>query len=117
MFNIAPSSRLEHTEACGTRKASPIEAHFGMQPDGVPRLTCCIGGGFGLPIAARGAVATRPSPSCPPVSGAVTFAARQIVVGAVLPLFMLLGASQADAEAGHFLDRLRPAIWIGHIER
>jgi hypothetical protein len=30
MFNIAPSSRLEHTEACSARKASSIAAHFGM---------------------------------------------------------------------------------------
>jgi NosR/NirI family nitrous oxide reductase transcriptional regulator len=49
------------------------------------------------------------------VSGAVTFAARQIVVGTVLLLFtllllMLLGASRADAEAGHLLDRLTPEV-------
>ncbi len=42
-------------------------------------------------------------------------AGRQIVVAAVLPLFTLLlftllGASQADAEAGHLLDRLTPAV-------
>jgi hypothetical protein len=30
MFNIEPSSRLEHTEACNTRMASSIEAYFGM---------------------------------------------------------------------------------------
>ncbi len=54
-----------------------------------------------LPIAVNavneGAVPTRPLPACSPVSGAVTFAVRQIVVGAVLVLFafllfMLLGA-------------------------
>ena len=44
------------------------------------------------------------------VSSAVTFAARQIVAGAVLLLFMLLGASQADADAGHLLDRLTPEV-------
>jgi transcriptional regulator of nitric oxide reductase len=56
------------------------------------------------------------------VSGTVTFADRQIVAGAVLPLltlllFMLLGISQADAEAGHLLDRLTPdvmaIVWPG----
>ena len=49
------------------------------------------------------------------MSSAVTFAARQFVAGAVLLLFMLLtftllGASQANAEAGHLLDRLTPQV-------
>jgi NosR/NirI family transcriptional regulator, nitrous oxide reductase regulator len=58
------------------------------------------------------AVPTRPLPACSQVNGAVTFAARQIVAGAVLllSLFMLLGASQADAETGHLLDRLTPEV-------
>ena len=64
----------------------------------------------------------RPLPACSSGSGAVTFAPRQIVAGAVLPLFtlllfMLLGASQADAEAGRLLDRLTPevmaVVWPG----
>jgi NosR/NirI family transcriptional regulator, nitrous oxide reductase regulator len=50
-----------------------------------------------------------------PVSGAVTFAARQIAAGAALLLFtllifMLFGASHADAEAGHLLERLTPEV-------
>src|SRR5471030_2379571 len=53
----------------------------------------------------------------PEVSSAVTFAVRQIVTGAVLLLFTLLGVSQADAEAGHLLDRLTPqvmaTVWPG----
>ncbi len=58
---------------------------------------------------------SQPLPACSPGSGVVTFAARQIVVGAVLLLltllvFMLLGASRADAEAGHLLDRLTPEV-------
>jgi hypothetical protein len=46
------------------------------------------------------------------VSGAVTFAALQILARAALLLFllMLLGASQADAEAGHLFDRLPPEV-------
>jgi NosR/NirI family transcriptional regulator, nitrous oxide reductase regulator len=58
------------------------------------------------------AVPTRPLPACSQVNGAVTFAARQIVAGVVLllSLFMLLGASQADAETGHLLDRLTPEV-------
>jgi NosR/NirI family transcriptional regulator, nitrous oxide reductase regulator len=56
-----------------------------------------------------------PLSACSPVDGAVTFAARQIMAGAALLfftllLFTLLGASQADAEAGHLLDRLTPEI-------
>ena len=75
--------------------------------------------GVASPIAVNaldeGAAPTRPLPVCSPVSGAVTFAALQIVAGAALPffaflLFMLLGASQADAEAGHLLDRLTPQV-------
>jgi NosR/NirI family nitrous oxide reductase transcriptional regulator len=82
-------------------------------------LTRCTGEGFALPISVRalneGAVPTRPLPACSPVSGAVTFAARQIVAGAALLLFtlllfMVLGASQADAEAGHLLERLTPEV-------
>ena len=54
------------------------------------------------------------------VRSAVT--ARQIVAGAFLPLFTLLfvtllGASQADAQAGHLADRLTPevmgVVWPG----
>jgi transcriptional regulator of nitric oxide reductase len=41
------------------------------------------------------------------VSSAVT---RQIVAGAVFLFFMSLGASQADAEAGHLLERLTPRV-------
>jgi NosR/NirI family nitrous oxide reductase transcriptional regulator len=46
------------------------------------------------------------------VSGAVTFAALQILARAALLLFifMLLGAAQADAEAGHLLERLTPEV-------
>ncbi len=40
--------------------------------------------------------------------GAVTV--RQITAGGVLFLLMLLGASQADAQAGHLSDRLTPAV-------
>ncbi len=51
------------------------------------------------------------------MKSAVTFAVRQIVTGAVLLFFTLLGASQADAEAGHLLDRLTPqvmaTVWPG----
>src|SRR6201996_5130061 len=47
------------------------------------------------------------------VSSAAT--ARQIVAGAAVLLFTLLGASQADAEAGNLRDRLTPpvmaAVW------
>jgi hypothetical protein len=56
------------------------------------------------------------------VSGAVTFAALQILARAALLLFllMLLGASQADAEAGHLFDRLTPEVmaivWPGAVE-
>ena len=63
---------------------------------------------------------TRPLPICSPLSGAVAFAARQIVAGAALllfTLFLLVGTSQADAEAGHLLDRLTPevmaTVWPG----
>ena len=56
------------------------------------------------------------------VSGAITFAALQILARAALLLFLvvLLGASQADAEAGHLLDRLTPEVmaivWPGAAE-
>ncbi len=82
-------------------------------------LTRCTGEGFALPISVRVlnecAVPTRPSPAFSPVSGAVTFAAGQIGAGAALLrftllLFMLLGTSQADAEAGHLLERLTPEV-------
>src|ERR1700744_3044367 len=36
--------------------------------------------------------------------------ARQILAGAVLLLLSLLGASQADAQAGHLRDRLTPGV-------
>jgi NosR/NirI family transcriptional regulator, nitrous oxide reductase regulator len=72
------------------------------------------GEGFALPIAVNarneGGVPVRVLPACSWVSGAVTFAARQIVAGAVLLFFTLLGASQADAEAGHLSDRLTPQV-------
>lgn len=69
-----------------------------------------------MPIAVNAlnevAVPTRPLPACLPVSGAVTFAALQIVAGTALFLFLfvLLGASQADAEAGHLLNRMTPEV-------
>jgi NosR/NirI family transcriptional regulator, nitrous oxide reductase regulator len=79
-----------------------------------------------LPISVRvlneGNVLTPPLPACSPVSGAVTFAARKIGASTACLLFtllflMLLGASQADAEAGHLLDRLTPevmaVVWPG----
>jgi len=59
----------------------------------------------------------RPLPACSLVRGT-----RQIAAGAVLPflallLFMLLGASQASAEAGHLSDRLThevlATVWPG----
>jgi NosR/NirI family nitrous oxide reductase transcriptional regulator len=80
-------------------------------------LTCCTAEGFALPISVpalnQGAAPTGPLPVRSPVSGA--FVARQIVTGAALRLFtlllfMLLGASQAEAEAGHLLDRLTPEV-------
>jgi NosR/NirI family nitrous oxide reductase transcriptional regulator len=57
----------------------------------------------------RGSLAT---PLRIAVSGVVTFAASQILARAalLLILLMLLGASQADAEAGHLLDRLTPEV-------
>src|SRR5580698_9026139 len=80
-------------------------------------LTCCTAEGFALPISVpalnQGAAPTGPLPVRSPVSGA--FVARQIVTGAALRLFMLLlfmllGASQADAEIGHLLERLTPEV-------
>src|SRR5580698_213965 len=80
-------------------------------------LTCCTAEGFALPISVpalnQGAAPTGPLPVRSPVSGA--FVARQIVTGAslrlfLLLLFMLLGPSQAEAEAGHLLDRLTPEV-------
>jgi NosR/NirI family transcriptional regulator, nitrous oxide reductase regulator len=82
-------------------------------------LTRCTGEGFVLPISVRAlneeAMPTLPLPACSPMSGAATFAARKIVAGVALLLFtlllfMLLGASHADAEAGHLLDRLTPEV-------
>ena len=61
------------------------------------------------------AVTFNTAPSSPLEPIEVSSAFRQIVVGAVLPLFTLLlfallGASQADADAGHLLDRLTPQV-------
>lgn len=81
-------------------------------------LTRRTGEGFGLPISVRalneGAVPIRALPAGTPVSSAAAFT-RQIAAGAALLLFtlflfMLLGASQADAEIGHLLERLTPEV-------
>jgi transcriptional regulator of nitric oxide reductase len=72
-----------------------------------------------LPISVRAlnqeAVPIQPLCDGSPVNGAATFVARQIGAAATLPLFVLLllmlfGASRADAEAGHLLDRLTPEV-------
>src|SRR3984885_14866685 len=58
---------------------------------------------------------TAPSSRLEPIE--VSSAFRQIMVGAVLLLSTLPGASEADAEAGHLLDRLTPevmaTVWPG----
>ncbi len=64
----------------------------------------------------------RPRRACALASSAVTFAARQIAAAAALLLLTFLlstlfGASQANAEAGHLLERLTPevmaVVWPG----
>ena len=79
-----------------------------------------------MPIAVNAlnvrAVPAGPLPACTPVRGAVTLTARKIVAAAALLLVTLLllllfGASRADAEAGHLLDRLTTevmaVVWPG----
>src|ERR1700744_6188501 len=80
-------------------------------------LTRCAGAGFALliPVLNEAAVQTPPLPACSPVGGPVTFAARQIVAGAILLLrtlllFVLFGASEAAAEVGHLAERLTPEV-------
>jgi len=97
MSNTAPSRRRRHIEACSSLVNGTV-----------------IATALALPSPGRAWARARPRPS--------GLGPRQIVAGAVLPflallLFLLLGASQADAEAGHLSDRLTrevmAIVWPG----
>jgi NosR/NirI family transcriptional regulator, nitrous oxide reductase regulator len=89
-------------------------------------LSHCIGEGLALPISVLalkdGGLSLPAWPARAAARGAVAFIARRIATGAallLLTLFLstLFGASQADAEVGHLLERLTPdvmaVVWPG----